>query len=117
MTAPRKSAPRRATPADAAKPDPKKSAQARKAEAEGFAIVEQCGVKFRIGLGENMPFEVIEEMSSRPEPQSEAERREYDLAVTKALLGPDQWGAFRAAQPTVRDYNELCDKINGLTGN
>lgn len=118
MTAPRKSAPRKATPTDAPKPDPKKSAQARKAEAEdGFVTVEQCGLKFRIGLGENMPLEVIEELSSRPEPHTEAERRTYDLAVTKALLGPDQWEAFRAAQPTVRDYNQLNDQITDLMGN
>ncbi len=118
MTAPRKSAPRKAVPDATPKPDPKKSAQARKAEAEdGFVNVEQCGVTFRIGLGENMPFEVIEEMSARPEPQSENERRKYDLAITKALLGPDQWEAFRAAQPTVRDYNQLSDKITDLMGN
>ncbi|MBV0920686.1 hypothetical protein KC238_25855 [Mycobacteroides chelonae] len=118
MTAPRKSAPRRATPADAAKPDPKRSAQARKAEAEdGFVTVEQCGVKFRIGLGEDMPFEVFEEMSTRPEPQTEGEQREYNRAITKALLGPDQWEAFRAARPSIRDYNELSDNITALLGN
>ncbi|MGH3725661.1 MAG: adenylosuccinate synthase [Mycobacterium sp.] len=118
MTAPRKSPSRKAVPDDAPKPDPKKSAQARKDEAvDGFVTVEQCGVKFRIGLGENMPFEVIEELSGRPEPQSKDEQRRYDLAITKALLGPTQWEAFRAAQPTVRDYNELSDKITGLMGN
>ncbi|MGV0630119.1 adenylosuccinate synthase [Mycobacteroides chelonae] len=118
MTAPRKSPPRKATPTDAAKPDPRKSAQARKAEAiDGFVTVEQCGVKFQIGLGENMPFEVFEEMSTRPEPQTEDEQRKYNLAITKALLGPDQWEAFRSARPTVRDYNELSDKITALLGN
>ncbi|MBL3743451.1 Uncharacterised protein [Mycobacteroides abscessus subsp. abscessus] len=118
MTAPRKNQPRRAIPANAPKPDPKKSAQARQAEAvDGFVTVEQCGVTFRIGLGENMPFEVVEEMTARPEPQSKDEQRRYDLAVTKALLGPEQWEAFRAARPLVRDYNELNDKITDLMGN
>lgn len=114
-----------AIPATAPKPQdhkPKKSAKARKAEADGFAIIKQCGVTLRIPLGENIPLSVIEVLDS-PIPQyedekaQEAEGRRRELAVTKELLGPDQWAAFSAARPTVRDYAELGDKIGALKGN
>ncbi|MDD7812625.1 adenylosuccinate synthase [Mycobacterium sp. CSUR Q5927] len=117
---------RKAIPANAPKPrdrKPKKSAEARQAEADGYAAIElNCGVTLQIPLGENMPLEVIEVLDS-PVPQSkdkkerDAAERRHEMAVCKALLGPEQWAAFRAARPTVRDYTELGEKISALTGN
>lgn len=96
---------------------PSKATEARKAEAgDGFVTIEQCGVKLRIPLGDNMPLAVIEELA-KPEPQSELEKSQQEIAITRALIGPVQWEAFAAAQPTMRDYNELSANINGLLGN
>lgn len=118
--------PSKRVPATAPKPQdrkPKKSAEARKAEADGYATIKlQCGVTLRIPLGDNMPLAVIEILDS-PVPQHEDEDeqkaadRRREMSVAKALLGPEQWEVFVAAQPTVRDYVELGEKIGALTGN
>ncbi|PQM51828.1 adenylosuccinate synthase [Mycolicibacter virginiensis] len=125
-TTPRKAAPSKRVPANAPKPQdhkPKKSAEARKAEADGYATIElQCGVTLRIPLGDNMPLAVIEILDSpapkcEDEDEQKAADRRREMSVAKALLGPDQWEIFVAAQPTVRDYVELGEKIGALTGN
>lgn len=103
--------PRKRTPAK------KAATEARKAEAgDGFVTIEQCGVTLRIPVGEDMPLAVFEELG-KPDPQNELDKRLQDIAVTRALLGPEQWQAFTAAQPLARDYNQLSDKINGILGN
>lgn len=104
---------------------PRKSAaatapqDARKAEVEGYATVEQCGVELTIPLGDNVPLEVMEVIGAEPAdgPQNQTEEWLGDIAVTKALIGPEQWETFKAARPTLRDYRELSAKILGLTGN
>lgn len=107
-TAPRKRAPAK-----------KATAAARQAEAsDGFMTVEQCGVKLRIPIGDNVPLEAIEVIGQEVAgPQSKADELREDIAVTRALVGPEQWEAFKAARPTLRDYRELSAKITGLTGN
>lgn len=107
-------APRKRTPA-------KKSTSmaARQAESgDGFGTIEQCGVTLRIPIGDNVPLEVIEAIGHEADkPQSGTDELLSDVAVTKALLGPEQWEAFKAARPTLRDYRELSSKIMGLAGN
>lgn len=104
--------PRKRTPA-------KKSTAARQAEADdGFATVEQCGVELKIPVGDNMPLEVMEALSLIAEkPQSNADELMDDIAVTKALIGLEQWETFKSARPTLRDYRELSAKIGELSGN
>lgn len=122
MAAPRKSAPRRAVPENAPTPEdrtPKKSAQARKAEAsDGFVTIEHHGLQLQIPLGDNVSLDLIEEVDApAPESPTEADDRRRDIALTRALLGPEQWAAFKATRPTWRDYRELGTKIGEFAGN
>lgn len=122
-TAPRKSAASRSRHVTAAKEQdqtPAKSAEARRAEAvDGFVDIEQNGVTLSIPFGDSVPLEVIEVLVSQAStaPQNSAEEVVNEAAVTKALVGPEQWEAFMATRPTLRDYRELSDKIRGLSGN
>lgn len=102
-------APRKRVPETAPKPQDhkqKKSAEAREAEAEGFITVEQCGVKLRIPLGENVPLEAYI-----------AFKEDDELGGTKLLLGEKQWDAFLEKKPTVGDFGAIGQKINDLLGN
>ena len=71
-----------------------------------FVTVEQCGVELRIPVGDNMPLEAVIEFTTG-----------NDFAGTAALLGEEQWAAFRAAKPTLADYNELGSKLKAAAGN
>ena len=124
MTA-RKAVARKAAPAKARNRPPNKRAVAREPEVDGFAIVEQCGVKLRIPLGDNIPLELIEVLGAETgSPQNSAatpkelafEELRSDIAITQALIGPEQWEAFKAVRPTLRDYRELAAKLQELTG-
>lgn len=110
-----------ATPSKPSKRATKKAATvAHKAEAggDGFATVEQCGLTLRIPLGDNVPLDLIEAASELDiDGETEADKRRRGIALTKALLGPEQWEAFRAARPTWGDYLELGAKIGELSGN
>ena len=123
-TAPRKTATARRRAATAAPKTqdekPANSAEARRAEAvDGFVDIEQNGVALSIPFGDSVPLEVIEVLVNQAatEPQSGAEEIVNEAAVTKALVGPEQWAAFMATRPTLRDYRELSEKIRGLSGN
>lgn len=97
----------------------KKSTEARQAEAgDGFVTIEHCGLTLRIPIGDNVPLDLMEEIDT-PEPESptEADERRRDIALTKALLGPDQWAAFKGTKPTWRDYRALGAKISEYLGN
>ena len=99
---------------------PAKSAEARRAEAaDGFVDVEQNGVTLSIPFGDNLPLEVIDVLVDQAStvPQNSAQEVVSEAAVTKALVGPEQWAAFMATRPTLRDYRELSDKIRSLSGN
>ncbi len=122
--APRKTATARRRDATAAPKaqdqKPAKSAEARRAEAaDGFVDIEQNGVTLSIPFGDSVPLEVIQVLvdQAATEPQNGAEEVVNEAAVTKALVGPDQWSAFMATRPTLRDYRELSEKIRGLSGN
>ncbi|OMB92487.1 hypothetical protein A5733_17730 [Mycobacterium sp. NS-7484] len=96
-----------------------KSAQARQAEAgDGFVTIEHCGLKLRIPVGDNVPLDLMEQIDApQPESPTEADDRRRDIALTRALLGPEQWEAFKATQPTWREYRELGTKISEVSGN
>jgi hypothetical protein len=97
----------------------KRSAEARKAEAgDGFVTFEHCGLELRIPVGDNVPLDLMEAIDvPGPESPTEADERRRDIALTRALLGPEQWAAFKATQPTWGDYLELGRKISEYTGN
>lgn len=98
-----------AIPEDAPKPEDhkkKRSAEARKAEADGFAVLEQCGIELRIPLGENVPLSAYIAFKDGDE-----------MRGTEALLGSEQWSAFMAANPTVGDFAAIGQKLSDLLGN
>ena len=109
-------------PATAPKPQDhqtKKSAAARRAEADGFVTVEQCGLTLKIPVGENIPLDVV--LLSRGDEDTlrelgiAAEDREFE--ATKRLLGAEQWAEFRKKNPTIGDFNEIGRKFEEATGN
>jgi hypothetical protein len=96
-------------PDTAAKPKDhpkKKSVEARKAEADGFVVIEQCGIELTIPLGRNVPLDAYEAFSEG-----------NDMLGTKLLVGEEQWAAFRAAKPTVGDFADIGQKLTDLLGN
>lgn len=101
--------PRKRVPAGAPTPQDrkqKKSAEAREAEGQGFVDVEQCGVKLRIPVGENVPLEAYI-----------AFKDEDEIGGTKLLLGEKQWNAFLAQKPTLGDLNAIGSRLADLLGN
>lgn len=99
------------------KPKKKAAVAAQQSEAEdGYVTIEHCGLTFRIGVGDDVPLELME-LVDTPEPQTESETRKLDIALTKAMLGPEQWKAFQAIRPSWRDYLALGKKINEASGN
>lgn len=85
---------------------PKKKSDARKAEADGYLDIEQCGVSLRIPLGENVPLAAYM-----------AFRDGDEMRGTELLLGAEQWAAFMAADPTVGDFAEIGRKLSDVLGN
>lgn len=108
-------------PQDRKPKKPRKSVYARRAEADGYALVElKRGVTIRVPMGGKLPLAVIElldkhEIEGPPKTPSEERRREF--ATTRELLGPDEWETFQSIRPTLDDYTELAEKIAELKGN
>lgn len=99
----------RKMPANAPEPQDhkeKKSAAARKAEADGFVTVEQCGVKLKIPIGGNVPLAAAVKFSEGDE-----------FGGTRLMLGDKQWEAFLAKNPTVDDYNAIGEQMKEAVGN
>lgn len=84
----------------------KKSADARKAEADGFIDIEQCGITLRIPLGEKVPLTAYM-----------AFKNDDEMRGTELLLGAEQWAAFLATNPTVGDFAEIGKKLTDALGN
>lgn len=84
----------------------KKSADARKAEADGFAVIKQRGIELRIPLGENVPLSAYMAFKDGDE-----------MRGTELLLGAEQWSAFMATDPTVGDFAEIGRKLTDILGN
>lgn len=80
-------------------------AKARQAEAaDGFVVIEQCGVTLRLPVG-NMPIGAIE-----------AARAGDGFGATKAMVGEEQWEALRAAGAGARDLDEIGEKMMEAAG-
>lgn len=121
MTAARKATARKAIPANAPKPQdrkPRKSAAARQAEADGFAVIEQCGLKLRIDLT-NLPIKAMLRFQGLKDDLTEfdkEERPKAELLGTRELLGAKQWEQLLAKDPGTRDFQEISDKFVELLG-
>lgn len=109
--------PRKSIPANAPKPQdrkPKKSAAARKAEAEGVALIEHLGLTLRIDL-DNLPIKALLRLQGLKDDLTEFGEDERPLAAlqgSKELLGSDQWEALLAKNPGVRDFAEISEKLS-----
>lgn len=90
-------------PTDHAK---KKSADARKAEVEGFADIEFGGITFRIPLGKKIPIFAVR-----------AFRDGDEFKGTELLLGDDQFEALEGLKPTAEEYEEFVKKLTEVLGN
>lgn len=114
--------PRKRVPASAPKPQdrtPKKSAAARKAEADGFVVIEACGLKLRIEL-DNIPIKALLRFEGLNDDLTEIPKEEKpkaDLQGTMELLGAEQWAALLARNPGTRDFAEIGEKFQSLVGN
>lgn len=85
----------------------KASVEAREAEAgDGYVTVEQCGVTLRIPVGGRMPLKAY--MAFRDGDETKG---------TELLLGPEQWEALLAQNPTLDDMNEIGRKLEESSGN
>jgi hypothetical protein len=42
---------------------------------------------------------------------------ENDFEAVRIVLGEEQWQAYRASKPTIRDFQTFNEKINKATGN
>ena len=90
----------------------KKTADARKAEADGFLDIEQCGVTLRIPLGENVPLAAYMAFKANG-----GNNLDDEMRGTELLLGAEQWQAFMDANPTVGDFAEIGKKLAEVLGN
>lgn len=84
----------------------KKTADARKAEADGFIDIVQCGIDLRIPLGKHVPLKAYMAFKDGDE-----------MLGTELLLGEQQWSAFMEKNPTVGDFAEIGEKLTELLGN
>lgn len=84
----------------------KKSADARKAEADGFIVIEQCGIELTVPLGEKVPLAAYMAFKDGDE-----------MRGTELLIGSEQWAAFMGANPTVGDFAEIGQKLTDVLGN
>lgn len=87
----------------------KKSAAARKAEADGFATIKQCGIELRIPMRGKIPLEAVDALLEGG-PFAEA-------LATKIMLGADQWAELVKAGATTDDLQQIGEKIAGYMGN
>lgn len=109
MATPRKAAPRKRVPATAPKPAdhlPKQSTAARQAEADGFVIVEQCGLELKIPVAGKVPLTAYI-----------AFKNGNELEGTELLLGAQQWAAFLKKNPTLDDFAEIGRQLDEASGN
>lgn len=84
----------------------KKSVDGRKAEADGFIVIEQCGIELTIPLGEKVPLAAYMAFKDGDE-----------MRGTELLVGAEQWSAFMEKNPTVGDFAEIGKKLTDVLGN
>lgn len=94
------------TPDPAVKASKKKSAEARQAEADGFIVIEQCGIELTVPVGRKVPLKAYA-----------AFKNGNEMLGTELLVGEEQWAAFMAQNPTVGDFEEIGQKLTDALGN
>jgi len=82
-----------------------KSEQARQAEADGFLLIEQCGVQLKVPVAGKVPLKAFA-----------AFKKGDELLGTELLLGAEQWEEFMACEPTVADFAEIGEKLVAVMG-
>ncbi|MFD7336670.1 hypothetical protein ACFV98_11785 [Streptomyces violascens] len=78
-------------------------AAAKKAEAEaGPVSFEHRGLTFEIPNALDMPLELLE--------------AEDELTAVRLIVGDDQWAAYKATRPTIRQFGEFADLVAKASG-
>ncbi|MFI0553423.1 hypothetical protein [Streptomyces scabiei] len=85
-------------------PDADAELVAAEAEARGDVIeVEHNGRTYTVPSPLDYPVDVV--------------FAENDFEAIRIVLGEDQWQAYRATKPTIRDFQQFNELINRATGN
>lgn len=90
MTAPKKTATKKAT--------------AAKAEAleEGPTSFEHAGLTFEVPHPLDFPLEVLE--------------TDDEFEACRLIVGDEQWAAYKATRPTIRDFGAFAEKLSAAQG-
>lgn len=94
----------------------RKSADARKAEADGFALVEICGIELKIPVGKKVPLKAILRFRGLNDDMTPLDG-DPEFLGSAELLGPEQWAAFLAQNPTAEDFEKIGQTLIDLLGN
>lgn len=112
--------PRKKIPANAPAPQdhaPKKTAAARKAEADGFATIVQCGLTLRFPT-KNLPMKAVLRYQGLNDDLTPIESPKLiPMMGLRELLGSEQWEQFLEKNPTIDDFEQASDKIGEVLGN
>ncbi|WP_327377669.1 hypothetical protein OG393_29200 [Streptomyces sp. NBC_01216] len=85
----------------------KTTAAAKSAEAKGKETAfEFKGEKFVIPAPMNLPDEVLDVI----------EEGAGERAITRAIVGPEQWATYRALRCTIGEFNEFLEKVTEAAG-
>ncbi|WP_382465722.1 hypothetical protein ACFIN9_24720 [Streptomyces noursei] len=78
---------------------------AKKAEAEaeaGPTTFEHRGITFEVPNALDMPLELLE--------------AEDELTAVRLIVGDEQWAAYKATRPTIREFGEFADLVAKASG-
>jgi hypothetical protein len=84
----------------------KKTAASKPVEAEATEApirFDHAGITFTVPAPLDYPLDILE--------------AESEVEIVRLVLGAEQWATYKATRPTIRDFKELSDKLNGSTGN
>ena len=101
------------TPTDRKK---KKSVDARKAEADGFALMEICGIELKIPVGKRVPLKAILRFRGLNDDMTPLDG-DPEFLGSAELLGKEQWAEFLAKDPTAEDFGKIGQTLLDLLGN
>ena len=94
----------------------KKSADARQAEADGFALVPICGLELKIPVGKKVPLKAILRFRGLNDDMTPLDG-DAEFLGSAELLGAEQWEAFLAQNPTAEDFEKIGQTLLDLLGN
>ncbi|MFD9563384.1 hypothetical protein [Streptomyces sp. NPDC059994] len=85
----------------------KTTVAAKSAEAKSKATAfEFKGEEFLIQAPMDLPDEVLDVI----------EEGAGERAITRAIVGPDQWAKYRALRCTIGEFNEFLEKVTEAAG-